>query len=135
MIQQLHITYSNFRWHKITTAIMLLLSVVLLYRLADGFPPRLWLFLLQVLPTLPLLWQMRGIALVPPLLGLLLLSFSLFLLWSLLISILIRTGLHWWQEHQELQRLNQEIAELQELQELQAQQEQQAADLPISEAE
>lgn len=113
MIQQLHITYTNYRWHRITTAIILLLCVVLLYKLADGFPPRVWLFLVQVLPTLPILWQMRGIALFPPLIGLLLISFSFFLLWSLLISLLIRTALHWWHAYQEQRCLDQEIAELQ----------------------
>jgi serine/threonine protein phosphatase PrpC len=57
----------------------------LLFQIAGGFPPRAWRFLFDVLPRLQSLWAAQGFGILLPLIGLLLLSLSLLILWSLIV--------------------------------------------------
>jgi len=70
---------------RIATCFLLLGAGYLLFQLAGGFPPWAWRFLFDVLPRLPDLWAARGFGVLLPLIGLLLLSLSLLILWSLII--------------------------------------------------
>jgi serine/threonine protein phosphatase PrpC len=96
--QQLQTAYVTHRWVRLITILILLVYVTILYWLPGGFPPPAWRLLLQVIPTLPDLWAMQGIALAVPLIGLVLFSLSLLVLWSLLFVIGVKMAMHWWKE-------------------------------------
>src|SRR5262249_40584157 len=72
---------------RVRFAICLLLvgAAYLLFQIAGGFPPWAWRFLFDVLPRLPDLWAAQGFGVLLPLIGLLLLSLSLLILWGLII--------------------------------------------------
>src|SRR6266700_1849681 len=61
-------------------------------------PPWAWRFLAQTLPLLPLLLKTHGSAIFAPLVGLLLLSLALLILWISLSIAAIRVGIQWWQD-------------------------------------
>src|SRR3982751_5229585 len=94
--QQLQTAYVTHRWVRLITILMLLVYVTILYWLPGGFPPPAWRLLLEVIPTLPDLWAMQGIALAVPLIGLVLFSLSLLVLWSLLFVVGVKMAMHWW---------------------------------------
>ncbi|GAC1348622.1 MAG: hypothetical protein NVSMB27_17100 [Ktedonobacteraceae bacterium] len=62
-------------------------TTILLLRLSGGFPPTAWLFLLQVIPTVPRLWHLRGAAVLLPIGGLAALDGTLVVAWILLVRV------------------------------------------------
>lgn len=81
MFQTLFSHYRNYRWLRIVCAISLLLCAMLFIVLFDGFPPLAWHFLVHVIITLPVLWTTRGLLVILPLIGLVLQSFLIMMLW------------------------------------------------------
>ena len=117
ILEQLHTAYIAHRWMRIAACITLLAGTVLLLYISGGFPPWAWRFLIQVLPQLPRLWAARGLLMLIPLSGLVLLSVTLLLAWAAFAFACIRLVRGWWQERQELQRFDQELSEAQYLSE------------------
>ncbi len=103
MIEQLKITYTNYRWAKLAVIVVLLLCSVLLLWTSGGFPPWAWRFLFQVVPQVPRLWSAQGAAIVIPLVGLILLSVSLLLLWGILLITIVNVAVQWWRDFHERQ--------------------------------
>ena len=95
MIEQLKIAYTQQRRVRIFVSLALLAYAALLYGLSGGFPPWAWRFLLHTLPQVSRLWAMQGSAIVVPLVGLVLLSLSLLILWGLLLVIATSIALYW----------------------------------------
>lgn len=117
ILEQLHTAYIAHRWMRIAACITLLAGTVLLLYISGGFPPWAWRFLIQVLPQLPRLWAARGLLMLIPLSGLVLLSVTLLLAWAAFALACIRLVRGWWQERQELRRFDQELSEAQYLSE------------------
>jgi serine/threonine protein phosphatase PrpC len=117
ILEQLHTAYIAHRWMRIAACITLLAGTVLLLYISGGFPPWAWRFLIQVLPQLPRLWAARGLLMLIPLSGLVLLSVTLLLAWAAFAFACIRLVRGWWQERQELRRFDQELSEAQYLSE------------------
>ena len=117
ILEQLHTAYIAHRWMRIAACITLLAGTVLLLYISGGFPPWAWRFLIQVLPQLPRLWAARGLLMLIPLSGLVLLSVTLLLAWAAFAFACIRLARGWWQERQELRRFDQELSEAQYLSE------------------
>src|SRR5229473_6365034 len=117
IVAQLHTSYIAHRWMRIAACIALLPGTVLLLYISGGFPPWAWRFLIQVLPQLPRRWAARGLLMLIPLSGLVLLSVTLLLAWAAFAFACIRLVRGWWQERQELRRFDQELSEAQYLSE------------------
>src|SRR5713101_428545 len=117
IVAQLHAAYIAHRWVRIAACIALLPGAILLLYISGGFPPWAWRFLIQVLPQLPRLWAARGLLMLIPLSGLVLLSVTLLLAWAAFAFACIRLVRGWWQERQELRRFDQELSEAQYLSE------------------
>jgi len=81
----------------------------LLAALTGGFPPWAWRLLFHTLPQLPRLWGQRGLGIVAPLLGLGLLSLTLFILWGLLLVAAAWMALRWWRARDARPALEEEI--------------------------
>jgi hypothetical protein len=75
----------NNRGVRLVICCLLVGAGYLLFQIAGGFPPWAWRFLFDVLPRLQSLWAAQGFGILLPLIGLLLLSLSLLILWSLII--------------------------------------------------
>jgi serine/threonine protein phosphatase PrpC len=86
----------NRRWVKLATCFLLAGAGYLLFQITDGFPPRAWRLLFNVLPQLPNLWAAQGLGVLLPLIALLLFSFSLLVLWSLIILGISQTLVLLW---------------------------------------
>jgi serine/threonine protein phosphatase PrpC len=84
---------------------------VLLVRLTDGFPPFAWRLLAQVLPSLPALTAARGPVTLLALLGLVLLSLTILLVWGALLWLCWRMLAYWRYERQELRQFAEDAAE------------------------
>ena len=84
------------RWVKLATCLLLAGAGYILFLTTGGFPPKAWVLLLGVLPQLPGLWATQGLGVLLPLIGLLLFSFSLLVLWSLIILGISQTLVHLW---------------------------------------
>ena len=97
MIQKLKVAYRTYQWVRIAVSVSLLLSGILLYSLAGGFPPPAWGLAATVLPQIPDLWARNGVNVLLPLVGLMLISTSLLILWILLVVAAIKTATYWWQ--------------------------------------
>ena len=94
-------------WARVLAFIGLMIGTVLLYQLAGGFPPWAWRFLASVLPQFSALLNAQGASALLALTGLLLLSFSLLVLWIiavycwvLLLHANVRACLQWWGRRQ-----------------------------------
>jgi serine/threonine protein phosphatase PrpC len=96
MLEQWKTAYSESRRVRTFVSLCLAAAGLLLYTLTGGFPPWAWRFLLRVLPQLPHLWASQRSAIIVPLMGLVLLSLSLLILWLLLIFAAYRIVLYWW---------------------------------------
>ncbi|MBO0793153.1 MAG: serine/threonine-protein phosphatase [Ktedonobacteraceae bacterium] len=96
MIEQIRAAYMHRQWVKALTFCLLIVLGGILFGVSGGFPPWAWRFLFQILPQISLLWGERGPAVLPPLAGLVLLSLSLLILWTVLTILAIRVGMHWW---------------------------------------
>ncbi|HLZ55673.1 MAG TPA: protein phosphatase 2C domain-containing protein [Ktedonosporobacter sp.] len=111
MSEQLKAAYTNYRWVKTAAFTGLIACGVLLCWLSGGFPPWAWRFLFQVLPQIPQLWQAQGGAILAPLVGLVLLSSALLIMWIALAISVIKVGLHWWHDFHEQQHFQMDVYE------------------------
>lgn len=111
MIEQLRAAYHNYWWARCGAYASVLVGGVLLYWLSGGFPPWAWRFLLRVLPQIPALWITQGAGVLLPLIGLVLLSLSLLILWSILVAIVIRIMQSWLGGYHERRQFAQELRE------------------------
>ncbi len=118
MIEQLKIAYTQQRRVRVLVSLALLAYAALLYAFSGGFPPWAWRFLLHTLPQVSRLWAMQGSAIVVPLVGLVLLSLSLLILWGILLVVAISIALYWWRTFQNSQRFAQDLEEAERLSDL-----------------
>ncbi|GCE31128.1 hypothetical protein KDA_66120 [Dictyobacter alpinus] len=100
MSEKLKDAYRQYRWVKLVALAGLVLGGLLLLVCSGGFPPWAWRFLVQVLPQIPILWQMQGAAMLLPLVGLCLLSLSLLVLWIVIGILLVKVIKHIWNDFQ-----------------------------------
>lgn len=96
MIEQCKTAYIESRRVRTFVSLCLVAAGLLLYGLTGGFPPWAWRFLAGVLPQLSHLWATHGSTIIVPLVGLVLLSLSLLILWMLLLFVAYRVVLYWW---------------------------------------
>jgi serine/threonine protein phosphatase PrpC len=122
-MERLKAAYRNYWWVKLVAFIGLLLGGFLLYTVAGGFPPWAWRFAAAVFPQAPHLWATQGSAVLLPLIGLGLLSLSLFILWTLWLGALVRLLFSWWQSLHDRQSFAQDLEEAEYLSEYMAQRE------------
>ncbi len=115
MIQQLQASYINHRGVKLATFAGLILCGTLLYWLSGGFPPWAWRFLARTIPQIGQLWSLHGAAILSPLVGLILLSLSLLLMWGSLTVAAVKVGTHWWQDVQGQRSLEKEWQEAEQM--------------------
>ena len=115
MLEQLKIAYTNHLWFRLAVCIGLFIYGVLLYWLPGGFPPWAWLFLFHTLPQIPGLWQIRGAAILVPLLGLLVFSVTLLVLWVVLVTAWWHIVSYWYRERQEQRRFASEWQEAEQI--------------------
>src|SRR5260370_25301726 len=86
MLNRFNASYTAHSWVRWSTGVALCVSAFLLAALTGGFPPWAWRLLFHALPQLPRLWGQRGPGILAPLLGLGLLSLTLFILWGLVLA-------------------------------------------------
>lgn len=115
MVEQLREAYITYKWLRLAICVAIAIAGFLLARLAGGFPPWAWRFLVQVAPRLPALWDQLGLAVLLPLIGLIVLSISLVIAWGGLAMLGIRIVAHWWQERRELQHFVKDVQMAQDL--------------------
>src|SRR5579884_2335846 len=115
MIQRIQILYTHHHWAKLAALIAIVFCGALLYLCSGGFPPWAWRFLAQTLPLIPLLLKTHGSAIFAPLLGLLLLSLALLILWVSLSIAAVRVGVQWWQDFHSHQSFAADLQEAEEL--------------------
>src|SRR6266566_4364360 len=115
MLEKIKVAYTNYRSLRLTASAGLLACAILLYWLSGGFPPWAWRFLFQVLPRISLLWQLQGIAVLLPLIGLLCLALTLLLLWGVIIVACIKMALYWWSDFCERRHFLKELQEAEPL--------------------
>ena len=95
-MRQFRNIYDIHLWLRCITWLSLLGIVGLLWRVSGGFPSQTWRLTAQVIPQIPHLLSIRGYTILLPLGGLLLLSFTWIILWSLLLWAVLAIVLHWW---------------------------------------
>ena len=96
MVERCKTAYSESRKVRVLVSVGLCICGSLLYTLSGGFPPWAWRFLIHVLFQLSQLWASQGSTIVVPLVGLVLLSSSLLILWGLLLFGGYKVVLYWW---------------------------------------
>ena len=107
--EKIKAAYRQYRRVKIAALIGLIIDALLITGLAGGFPPWAWRFLAQIVPQLPQLWRVRGLAVLPSLIGLCLLSLSLLILWVVIIYLILKVAFHLWQDYHSRQKLQEEL--------------------------
>jgi serine/threonine protein phosphatase PrpC len=122
-MERLKAAYRNYWWVKLVAFIGLLLGGFLLYTVAGGFPPWAWRFAATVFPQAPHLWATQGSAVLFPLIGLGLLSLSLFILWTLWLGAMVRLLFSCWQSLHDRQSFAQDLEEAEYISEYMAQRE------------
>lgn len=116
MIERLKDAYADNKRFKLAAFAGLLLCAVIFAVLSGGFPPLAWRFLLSsVLPSLPHLLALHGGAIFLPLLGLLLLSLALLIVWVVIVTLLIKIGIHLWQDYRASQDFTMDLQEAEQL--------------------
>jgi len=118
MIEQFKIAYIQQRRVRVFVCFGLFAYAVLLYSLSGGFPPWAWRFLLHTLPQLSRLWAIQGSAIVIPLLGLILLSLSLLILWAILLVTALKVALYWWYNFHHRQTFEQDLQDAERIADL-----------------
>ena len=116
MIEQLKAAYNDNNRVKVAAFVGLLLCAVIFAVLSGGFPPWAWRFLFfSVLPNLPHLMAEQGAAIFLPLLGLILLSLSLLIVWAVIVTLAIKTATQLWQAYHSRQSFNMDLREAEQL--------------------
>lgn len=95
MLDRFNAVYGASRAVRILACVLLGAAAVLLVSMTGGFPPWAWRFLFATLPQLSTLWAQRGLAILPALLGLVVLSLTLFVLWALILLGAFLILRHW----------------------------------------
>ncbi len=111
MVERYKTAYIESRRVRMLVSLGLVIWGIVLYALAGGFPPWAWRFLIHVVTQLPHLWGSQGAAIVVPLVGLVLLSLSLFILWSLLVVAVYKVVLYWWHHLHEHEHFSMDLRE------------------------
>jgi serine/threonine protein phosphatase PrpC len=107
--------YNESGWFRLLTGAALLVGAGLLFWVSGGFPPWAWRFLPTVLAQLPALWAANGASMLFPLLGLVLLSLALLILWVSLVLSVSLIVLHWWNEHHARQHFAADLHEAEQM--------------------
>jgi serine/threonine protein phosphatase PrpC len=115
MVEQLREAYITYKWIRLAMCVAIVIAGFLLARLAGGFPPWAWRFLVQVTPQIRTLWEQHGYAVLLPFAGLIVLSISLVIAWGGLAMLGMRIVVHWWQERRELQHFDKDVQTAQDL--------------------
>src|SRR5258708_2539433 len=115
MLEKVRAGYTNYRSLRLAACIGLIVCVALLYWLPGGFPPWAWHFLVQVVPTIPQLWQGQGFVILLPLMGVICLSVMLLLFWAMLVVAFIKMVQYWWYAFRERQHFLLELHEAESL--------------------
>ena len=132
MLEKVRAAYTNYWSLRLAAGIGLIVFAALLYWLAGGFPPWAWRLLLQVVPTVPHLWQGQGVVILLPLVGLICLSVMLLFLWGMFVVALIKMVQYWWYAFRERQHFLTELQEAELLAEQMAADEMQQVALPLT---
>ncbi len=115
MLEQAKTAYADFLWARIVAFVALIIYGIVLLVFGGGFPPWSWRFLLQTLPQVPTLLQERGLIICVPLIGLVLLSFALLVLWIVFVTAWLNILVYWYQERKAQQRFTAELREAEQL--------------------
>ena len=116
MIKRLKAAYADNIRVKLAAFAGLVLCAGIFVVLSGGFPPWAWRFLFSsVLPNLPHLLAQQGAGVFLPLLGLLLLSLSLLIVWVVLIALMIKVGMRLWQDYRARQDFSMDLQEAEQL--------------------
>jgi serine/threonine protein phosphatase PrpC len=115
MLEAIKNAYADRHALRRLSYIGLLLGAVLLAWLAGGFPPQAWLFLVQTLPQLALLWRQHGSAILLPIFGLVALSLTLLLLWLGLTVAALKAVQYEWLHFRHHERFRQELTEAEQM--------------------
>ena len=115
MLEQAKIAYADFLWARIVAFIALIVYGIVLLVFGGGFPPWSWRFLLQTLPHVPTLLQERGLIVYVPLIGLVLLSCALLVLWIVFVTAWLNILVYWYQERKAQHRFAAELSEAEQL--------------------
>ena len=110
IIGQFKAAYSAYRWLRRTVCIGLGVAGMMLLTMAGGFPPWAWRFLFQVVVRLPPLWEQRGIGMILPFFGLLLLALTLLLLWGIIILAATLMARDWLRRRREMRQFAHDLA-------------------------
>ena len=116
MIERLKAAYADDNRVKLAAFAGLLLCAGIFAVLSGGFPPWAWRFLIfNVLPSLPHLLAQQGGGVLLPLLGLILLSLSLLIVWAVIVTLLLKIGVRLWQDYRARQGFNTDLQEAEQL--------------------
>lgn len=115
MLKNIKTAYADHHGLRRVSYSGLLLVAVLLYWFSGGFPPSVWRFLVQTMPQFSLLWQEHGMAILLPLLGLILLSLTLLVLWVALVALTLKIMQYEWSLFHQHQRFQQDLVEAEQL--------------------
>ena len=115
MLEQAKTAYADFLWARIVAFVALIIYGIVLLVFGGGFPPWSWRFLLQTLPQVSTLLQERGLIVCVPLIGLVLLSFALLVLWIVFVTAWLNILVYWYQERKAQHRFSAELREAEQL--------------------
>lgn len=115
MLDQMKIAYANSKWVRLFACISLFMASGMLLLFSGGFPPWAWRFLLQTLPQVPALIQARGVIVFVPLVGLIVLSLALLILWCVIVTAWLNILVYWYRERQGRRQFATELQEAEEL--------------------
>ena len=116
MIERLKAAYVDNTRVKLAAFAGLLLFAGIFVVLSGGFPPWAWRFLFSsVVPNLPHLLTQQGGGVFLPLLGLILLSLSLLIVWVVIVTLMIKIGTRLWLDYRSSQHFNMDLQEAEQL--------------------
>jgi serine/threonine protein phosphatase PrpC len=95
VIKQYGITYDIHLWVRCFSWLGIISGIMLLLWISGGFPPKVWLLLLQVIPQLPNLFNARGSQIALSLVAFVALSLTWLALWIALLGAGMALVLRW----------------------------------------
>ncbi|HEV2583738.1 MAG TPA: protein phosphatase 2C domain-containing protein, partial [Ktedonobacteraceae bacterium] len=110
MIARFKAAYDAQRRVRLATLIGLGVAAIALLA-TGGFPPWAWRFLFQVLSQLSRLWEVRGLAMLLPFVGLLMLALTQAILWCAIVLAAVYVVRDWLQRRRDMQAFELELAE------------------------
>jgi len=114
-MEKLQAAYENKQVVRFALCLLILLCAILLLVCSGGFPPWAWRFLASVLPQTTALLATQGSGVLVPLIGLLLLSLSLLILWVIIVTALVKVMLAWWRDFYARSPLERDLEEAERL--------------------